>query len=65
MTGIMSAEPSMTRKWILPMKTRASTIMMTVRKSCTSCSEMNLLMVFTSEVHRWMMSPVLFSLCHV
>ena len=37
---------------------------MTVRTSCTSCSETKRLIVCTSEVQRCMMSPVLFSLCH-
>ena len=63
MTGIKTAEPKNTRGWIPAMKMIAIVIMMIVRMSWTICSETNRLIVWTSEVQRWMMSPVLFFSC--
>ncbi len=61
MTGMNRKAMSVSPLLIPDMKASASTMRRIVRKSWVSCSETKFLMVSTSEVQRWMMSPVWFS----
>ena len=53
------------RKFMPIMNTSASTIITTSRNTMTNCSWKKLLMRSTSEVQRWITSPVGFSACHL
>ena len=61
MTGMNAAEASMTFTFICAMNVSAMMIRIKVRTREVICSEMNRRIVCTSDVHRWIISPVLFS----
>ena len=44
-------------------KDKDSTIIITIRKTAVSCSDTKFLIISTSEVQRWMISPVWFFMC--
>ena len=48
---------------MLNMKHSDSTIRIVMRKMDVSCSERNRFTMSTSDVHRWMMSPVRWDMC--
>ncbi len=64
MTGMKTAATIVSGMLMPAMNQIESTIKSTVRNRETSCSDRNVLIVSTSEVQRWMMSPVWFSLYH-
>ena len=63
MIGIKTAAARVSRGWIDAMKYRDIKTRMKTLSSEVSCSDTNILIVSTSEVQRWMVSPVLFSPC--
>ena len=62
--GNMTAGTSASFQFMSAMHTSANTIMAIMRKTGTNCSSKNVLMRSTSDVQRWMISPVGFSMCH-
>ena len=60
--GIMAMNVSPT--FMENMKNRDRIIMMLILTTDTSCSETNMRTISTSEVQRWIMSPVWFFMCH-
>ena len=64
MIGNMTAGTSASFQFISAMHTSANTIIATARNTETNCSSKKVLIRSTSEVQRWMISPVGFCICH-
>ena len=64
MIGIKTATAAVSMGRMEIMKYSDMTTMMLTCSRCVSCSETKTRMVSISDVHRWMISPVLFSPIH-
>ena len=61
--GMKTAAARVSRGWIVAIKYRDIKTRIKTLSSEVSCSETNILIVSTSDVQRWIVSPVLFSPC--